>query len=53
MAALEVFLAIMAVLGSVASSIWGIKSVMKHESEMCDKRLEAFKEGLIHGEENR
>jgi hypothetical protein len=49
----EYVLAVVTAAASVASSAWAIKAIIKHEGEQCDERMEAFKEGLKHGEENR
>ena len=47
----DYILALIAALGSLLGSSWAIKAIIKHENYMCDKRMEAFREGLKHGEE--
>jgi hypothetical protein len=37
-------------LGSVMGSIWAIRGLIKYEEKICDKRMEAFKEGLDRSE---
>lgn len=46
----EYIVAMVAALASGASSIWAVKSIIKHEAKMCDERMAAFREGLRHGE---
>ena len=46
-------LAFVTALGSVMGSSWAIKAIIKHEMKNCDDRMEAFREGLEHGEKNR
>ena len=46
-------LALTAALGSIASSTWAIKAIIKHEMKQCDLRMEAFREGLSrHDKDN-
>lgn len=49
----EYILAVLTALASVASSAWAIKAIIKHEMALCDKRMEAFREGLEYSEKNR
>jgi hypothetical protein len=42
--------AFLAALGSILGSGWVIKKVIAHEKDACDARLDAYKEGLEHGE---
>jgi hypothetical protein len=42
--------AVAAALGSVTGSAIAIRAIVKHEQATCDARLDAFKEGLEHGE---
>lgn len=42
--------AFIAALGSIMGSRWVIKRVIEHEQKACDARLDAYKEGLEHGE---
>ena len=46
----EIILAIVTSLASIAGSAYSIKAIIKHEMEQCDLRMEAFREGLDHGE---
>lgn len=36
--------------GSVVGAAWVIRAVVRYEEKMCDTRLDAYKEGLAHGE---
>ena len=49
----ETVFAVLTALGSVAGSTWAIKAIIRHEGQMCEKRMEAFREGLDRGEKNR
>jgi hypothetical protein len=42
--------AIVSAVAAVAGSVQAWKLIVKHESEQCDARLDAYKEGLKHGE---
>jgi hypothetical protein len=35
---------------SVIGATFAIKAVVKHEQKACDTRLDAYKEGMEHGE---
>lgn len=48
----EIIIAVVAAIGSAFGSYWAMKSIITHEMLMCDKRLEAFKEGLDRGEKD-
>jgi hypothetical protein len=47
---LEYLGAFLSGVGSVIGAVWAIKAVVRHEAKACDIRLDAFKEGLEHGE---
>jgi hypothetical protein len=49
----DYILALIAAIGSVLSSVAAVKIIVRHEAKMCEKRLEAFREGLDRGEKSR
>jgi len=49
----DYILTVISALGSVFGSVWAIKAIVKHQMKQCDLRMEAFKEGLKHGEKDK
>ena len=42
--------AIGSAVGAILGSSWAIRKVVEHEQRACDSRLQAYKNGLAHGE---
>lgn len=49
----EILAAVVAAVTSVWGSVKGVQAIMEHERKACDTRLDAYKEGLQHGEQER
>jgi hypothetical protein len=47
----EFVAAIVTAVGSIAGSVWVVRAVVRHELKACEERLEAYKQGLAHGED--
>jgi hypothetical protein len=45
--------AIVSAVGAITGSGYAIKKVVEHEQRTCDARLQAYKNGLAHGEGQR
>lgn len=48
----DYILALVTAIASTAGSIAGIKIIVRHEMQMCEKRMEAFREGLKYSEKS-